>query len=155
VFTQQLAAVKKAGRIGKLVAAAASTGAACVSIMSFLYAHKIIRRNDEAEAATAAAWVGLLPAADTAESVGDTLRLAATVADRNGAVLVGVRPTWSSSDRAVAAVGRDGSVFVRGAGTAIVIAKVGDLTARARIVVQQRVASVRIAGDSALIVPEG
>lgn len=138
----------------KIAAAAGSTGAA---VVSFLYSYGIA---GDAEAHRTignygAAWIGLQPAVDTAESIGDTLHLAATITDQNGTVLVGARPTWSSSDSRVAVVLPDGSVIARSSGATTIVAVVGDHTAKSRVVVRQRVAAVSIEADSAISLPEG
>src|SRR5438045_298075 len=51
-----------------------------------------------------AAWVRLNPTVDTAYAIGDTIRFAATVADKNGSILVGAHPTWTTGDSSVATV---------------------------------------------------
>src|SRR5205807_8554337 len=80
---------------GKLVAMAASTGAALVSIISFLYSYGVIGKSESHQTIgnLGAAWVGLRPLADTAYSIGDTIHLAATITDKSGALLVGAQPT--------------------------------------------------------------
>src|SRR3712207_8158610 len=69
----------------KLVTAAASTGAALVSIFSFLYSFGVIGEPESHKTVGnfGAAWLGVSPAADTAHSIGDTLHLAATVTDKD------------------------------------------------------------------------
>ena len=106
---------------GKLVAAAASTGAAVVSILSFLYSYGVIGESESHKTigTLGVAWVGVSPRVDTAWAIGDTLHLAATVTDRSGAVLVGVRPTWSSEHPEVATALPDGSVIAHGSGRKI------------------------------------
>ena len=86
----------------KLVTAVASTGAACVSIFSFLYSYGILGKSEAHQTVgnLGVAWVGLRPAADTATPIGDTLHLAATITDRAGAILVGTKPAWSSENSA-------------------------------------------------------
>jgi hypothetical protein len=100
-----------------------------------------------------AAWMGLAPQADTAASIGDTLHLAATVTDRHGTALVGATIGWTSSDSSVATV-TDGLVVARAKGVATIIAAVGDLVARSRIVVLPRVAAIHLANDSSIVVAE-
>ena len=132
----------------KVVAAAASTGAACVSIVTFLYSYGIIGKAESHRTIgnLGAAWVGVRPAADTASAIGDTLHLAATITDRAGAILVGTSPAWSSENSRVAVVRSDGSVVAQGPGTTTITVAVGGLVARSRIVVRQRVASVDVVG---------
>lgn len=104
-----------------------------------------------------AAWVGLRPAVDTAAALGDTTHFAATITDRNGSILVGARPTWTTGDSNVATVLPSGAVVARGPGATTVAVVVGGNVAHASIVVRQRVTSVEIAGpsgDSVIVVPE-
>ena len=74
---------------------AASTGAALVSIISFLYSYGVIGKSESHQTIgnLGAAWVGLRPAVDTAYSIGDTIHLAATITDKSGAILVGAQPS--------------------------------------------------------------
>ena len=145
---------------GKVVAAAASTGAALVSVISFLFSYGVLGRSESHQTIgnLGAAWVGLRPAFDTAFAIGDTLHLAATVTDKNGSILVGAKPTWLSENAKVATVLRDGSVISQGPGVTTITVTVGELIARSRIVVKQRVVSVSVlgvAGDTTPVVPEG
>jgi len=132
----------------KVVTAVASTGAACVSIISFLYSFGILGKSEAHRTLgnLGVAWVGVRPAVDTATAIGDTLHLAATITDRAGAILVGTSPAWSSENPAVALVRNDGSVVAQGAGTTTITVAVGGRVARSRIVVRQRVASVDVVG---------
>jgi adhesin/invasin len=145
---------------GKLVAMAASTGAALVSIISFLYSYGVIGKSASHQTIgnLGAAWVGLRPAADTAFAVGDTIHLAATITDKNGALLVGATPTWVSENPKVATVLNDGSVIAQGPGTTTISIAVADLIARSRIFVKQTVTSVDVVGvanDTTPVVAEG
>src|SRR5918992_2421697 len=139
------------------VPAAASTGAALVSIFSFLYSFGVIGEPESHKTVGnfGASWLGVKPHADTAFAIGDTLHLAATVTDRSGSVLVGVRPTWTSDNPSAATVLPDGSVIIRGPGAATILVTVANLTARSRIFVRQVVSSVDIGGDSAIVLGEG
>jgi hypothetical protein len=132
----------------KLVTAGASTGAALVSIISFLYSFGVVGKSEAHRTVgnLGVAWVGIRPTADTATAIGDTLHLAATITDRAGAILVGTRPAWSSEDPTVALVGNDGSVVAQGPGATTITVAVGGRVARSRIVVRQRVASVDVIG---------
>src|ERR687893_1394721 len=116
----------------KLVRAIASTGAALVSIFSFLYSFGVIGEPESHKTVGSfgAAWLGVSPAADTAHSIGDTLHLAATVTDKSGSVLVGVRPKWTSDNPETATVLQDGSVVIRGPGAATIRVTVADLSAK-------------------------
>ncbi len=145
---------------GKLVAVAASSGAALVTIFTALYSYGVLGQSESHQSIgnLGAAWVGLRPSVDTASAIGDTVHYAATVTDRNGSVLVGARPTWTTGDSTVARVLPDGSVIARGPGRTTVSVVVGKFIAVSRIVVQQRVAVVEVtqpAGDTAFTVPEG
>ncbi|MFL5617334.1 MAG: hypothetical protein ACJ79A_02945 [Gemmatimonadaceae bacterium] len=132
----------------KLVTAGATTGAACVSIVSFLYSFGIVGKSESHRTigSLGVAWVGVRPALDTATAIGDTLHLAATITDRAGAILVGTSPTWSSENPGVALVRDDGSVVAQGPGTTTITVAVGGLVARSHIVVRQRVSSVDVIG---------
>ena len=101
-----------------------------------------------------AAWIGLAPAVDTLWALGDTVHLAATVTDRHGTALVGASIVWSSTDSLVAPV-VDGQVVARRIGTATIVSAVGDLLAKAVVVVHPRVAALHLASDSAVDVAEG
>jgi hypothetical protein len=155
--------VKKAAavqKVGKVVALTASTGAALVSVVSALYSYGVIGKPESHNSIgnIGAAWVGLRPSMDTAFAIGDTAHYAATIADRNGSILVGARPTWTTGDTNVAVVRTDGSVIARGPGTTTVSVVVGALVANSKIIVRQRVASVKLTSapaDSFVVVPEG
>jgi hypothetical protein len=148
------------GHIGggvKTFAAVASTGAAIVSILSFLNGWGLLGTPTarESVANMGVRWIGIRPAADTARAIQDTLHLAATVTDKNGSVVESARPTWTTENPEVATVSQDGSVVARGAGATTIIALIGEISARSRVVVQQRVSRVQIAGDSAIAMAEG
>jgi len=145
---------------GKLIAMAASTGAALVSIISFLYSYGVIGKSESHQTIgnLGAAWVGLRPSVDTAYAVGDTIHLAATITDKNGAILVGAKPTWVSENPKVATVLNDGSVIAEGPGTTTISVAVADLIARSRVFVRQIVTSVDVVGvanDTTPVVAEG
>lgn len=135
----------------------ASSGAAVVSILTFLHSWGVIGTPDmrATVGAMGAKWIGVRPLADTARALRDTLHLAATITDRNGAILYGARPVWTSENPSVATVEQDGSVIARSPGATTIIALVGELSARSRIVVHQTVHRVQLAGDSAVALSEG
>src|SRR5947207_8324381 len=144
----------------KLVAVAASSGAALVSIFTALYSYGVIGAAESHQSIgnIGAAWVGLRPAIDTATAISDTVHYAATVTDKNGSILVGARPMWTTGDSSIATVLQDGSVIARGPGRTMVSIVVGRLVTHSTVVVKQRVASVevgRATGDSLIILPEG
>ena len=146
--------------VSKGVAVLTSTGAALVSIITALYSYGMLGSSESHQSIGnyGAAWIRLRPAMDTATAIGDTIYFAATVADKNGSILVGARPTWTTGDSSVANVGSDGAVVARGAGTTIVSAVVGSFVATSRIIVRQEVAGVAVAnpaGDTAVGIPEG
>jgi hypothetical protein len=145
---------------GKLVTVAASSGAALVSIFTALYSYGVIGSSESHQSIgnMGAAWVGLRPSMDTASAIGDTVHYAATVTDKNGSILVGARPVWTTGDSTVAIVLPDGSVIARGPGRTMVSVVVGRLVAHSKIVVKQRVTNVevgRASGDSVIVLPEG
>ena len=146
--------------VGKVATLAASSGAALVSIFTALYTYGVIGQSESHQSIgnIGAAWVGLRPAIDTAYAIDDTIHYAATVTDKNGSILVGARPTWTTGDSSIATALADGSVIAHGPGRTIVSVVVGKLVTHSTIVVQQRVASVevgRATGDSTIVLPEG
>ena len=157
-----LAVLRKASwirRTAKVVAVAASTTAALLTVFSALYRFGLVGTAESHESIgnMGATWVGLRPAVDTVAAIGDTTHFAATITDRNGSILVGARPTWTTGDSSVATVLPSGAVVARGPGTTTVAVVVGGNVAHASLVVRQRVTSVEIAGpsgDSVIVVPE-
>jgi hypothetical protein len=146
--------------VGKVVTLAASSGAALVSIFTALYSYGVIGQSESHQSIgnIGAAWVGLRPAIDTASAIDDTVHFAATVTDKNGSILVGARPTWTTGDSSIATVLTDGSVIAHGPGRTMVSVVVGKLVTHSTIVVKQKVASVevgRATGDSTIVLPEG
>ena len=147
-------------KTGKVVAVAASTCAALVSVVTALYSYGVIGKSESHQSIgnLGAAWVGLKPAMDSASAIGDTVHYAATITDKSGSILVGARPTWTTGDTNVARVLPDGSVIARGPGATTVSVVVGALVAHAKVVVRQRVASVQLdgaRGDSGIVIAEG
>jgi len=145
---------------GKLVTVAASSGAALVSIFTALYSYGVIGSSESHQSIRnmGASWVGLRPAIDTASAIGDTVHYAVTVTDKNGSILVGARPVWTTGDSSIATVRSDGSVIAQGPGKTMVSVVVGKLATHSKIVVRQRVANVelgRATGDSVIVLPEG
>src|SRR2546423_1993250 len=158
-----LSAAKRAEWIkhmAKVVAVTASSGAALVSIFTALISYGVIGQAESHQSIgnIGAAWVGLRPAIDTATAIGDTVHYAATVTDKNGSILVGARPVWTTGDSSIATVLQDGSVVARGPGRTMVSVVVGKLVTHSTVIVRQRVASVEVAraqGDSVIVLPEG
>jgi len=144
----------------KLVAVAASSGAALVSIFTALYSYGVIGAAESHQSIgnIGAAWVGLRPAIDTATAIGDTIHYAATITDKSGSILVGARPVWTTGDSSIAVVLQDGSVVGRGPGRTMVSVVVGKLVTHSTIVVRQQVARVEVGAasrDSVIVLPEG
>lgn len=141
----------------KIVAAVLSAATAAVSVFGFARSYGLVGAPAPLALTVGELgvnWVGVSPASDTAFAIGDTLQLAATVIDKNGTALVGATLHWSSDNAAVAEVIGGGKVVAKGAGTTTVVAAVGEKLARARVVVRQRVVTVRTDGDSALVLSE-
>src|SRR2546430_5165136 len=146
--------------MAKVVAVTASSGAALVSIFTALYSYGVTGAAESHQSIgnIGAAWVGLRPSIDTATAIGDTIHYAATITDKNGSILVGARPTWTTGDSSIAVVLQDGSVIARGPGRTMVSVVVGKLVTHSTVVVRQTVASVevgRATSDSLLVLPEG
>src|SRR3982751_48759 len=146
--------------MAEVVAVTASSGAALVSIFTALISYGVIGQAESHQSIgnIGAAWVGLRPAIDTATAIGDTVHYAATVTDKNGSILVGARPVWTTGDSSIATVLQDGSVVARGPGRTMVSVVVGKLVTHSTIVVRQLVAKVdvgRASGDSLILLPEG
>jgi hypothetical protein len=99
-------------------------------------------------------WVGIAPALDTLESLGDTLRLAASITDQRGTALLGTSLTWTSENPKVATVDSSGVAVAQAPGSTFIVAHVGEKSARARLVVAPRMARLEIV-DSAVSVGEG
>src|SRR5512140_336993 len=95
--------------VSKTVALTASTGAALVSVVTGLYSYGVIGHSASHKTIGnyGAAWVRLRPTIDTATAIGDTVHFAATIADKNGSILVGAAPTWTTADSTVATVTAD------------------------------------------------
>jgi hypothetical protein len=146
--------------VSKGVAVVASTAAALVSVVTALFSYGVIGNSESHKTIGnyGAAWVRLKPLVDTAAAIGDTVSFAATIADKNGSILVGAAPVWTTGDSTIAVVAPDGSVIARGPGLTTVSVVVGELVAHSRILVRQAVAGVAImnpAGDTAAALLEG
>lgn len=149
--------IAKAHTLAKVVAALFSLGTAGVTIFTFARSYGLLGVRAPAVLTVGTlgvSWVSLSPAADTVSSLGDTVHLAATVTDENGTALIGATIRWTVDDSVVARVVGAGQVVARQPGTATVIATVGDKLARARVVVRQRIAGVRVNGSRALTLGE-
>jgi Bacterial Ig-like domain (group 1) len=133
----------------RLVGGAISACAALVSILSYTSAS-----HAGTESHTQPHGLALAPSPDTAESIGDTIQLAALITDERGAAVPGARPVWTSTDPGVLTVDQAGTVVVAGAGSGAAVVRVGELEARRRIVVRQRPARLELS-DSTIQVNEG
>lgn len=100
------------------------------------------------------AWVAISPTGEAMSSLGDTVRFAVTITDKQGLVIA-APIEWSSDDPAIAPVTSDGYVVARAPGITMITATVGNRAARARVVVRQVIEQARIMPDSVLFVPEG
>ncbi|MGQ0713578.1 MAG: Ig-like domain-containing protein [Gemmatimonadaceae bacterium] len=131
--------------------------AAVVSVISFARAYGVI--GDDAVHLTVAdvgaAWIGITPPGDTAEALNDTLQLTATIKDRTGSALVGASLKWASDHPEIASVTDGGAVIARAPGATTITATVGGLVARSRVVVKPVVTTVRIAGDTTVVMRDG
>ena len=141
------------GSVTRFVPAIASTLAALATILSFLYSSGFIGRH--LSNGIRASWIAVNPVVDTSYALGDTIHLAATITDKNGAIVLGARPTWTSERPGVATVRPDGSVIVKTPGATAILATIDDRTARTHIFVRQRVTALRRDKDSTVSVPEG
>ena len=144
---------KGLGSATRFVPTIASTLAALATILSFLYSSGFIGRH--VSNGLRASWIAINPVVDTSYALGDTIHLAATITDKNGAIILGARPTWTSDRPSVATVRTDGSVIVKTPGATTILATIDDHTARTHVFVRQRVTALRRDKDSSVSVPEG
>jgi len=143
------------GAVSVGVKLASATAAIC-TVLTFAWDWGVAGTATRRSVGTfGATWVGLAPAIDTLTSLGDTVHLAATVTDRHGVAIVGLAVRWSVDHADVATVNSDGTVVARTPGAATVLVTVGDLVARAAVVVRPRTAYVHVATDSAITIAEG
>ena len=95
------------------------------------------------------------PSPVTLHALSDTTRFTVTVRDQNGQVMAGALVAYSSSDRAVATVDGSGLVTAVGNGVATVTATSGTASGVATVIVEQRVAEVRVSPDSLTLLAIG
>ncbi|HSE66400.1 MAG TPA: Ig-like domain-containing protein [Gemmatimonadales bacterium] len=139
----------------KVAAGTLSAGAATISILTFARASGVLKDSKPPKPSHAnVVWVGIMPQADTARSIGDTIQLIATLKDDHGSLVSGT-PSWSVDDPTVASVDSAGTVVALKEGITTVVAAAGERVARARVAVRPVVASVQIQFDSSFRVPEG
>lgn len=79
--------------------------------------------------------LSIAPAATTLVGIGQTAQLQLIVKDDAGKVIKDAPATWTSSTASVVAVDRTGAVRSVGAGAATISARIGALTATARVTV--------------------
>ena len=92
--------------------------------------------------------ITISPATATLVSLGEAVRLTATVRDQHGQSMTGITVTWATSDASVARVTGDGTVTAAANGNATVTATVGGISAGADITVEQRAVSLNaVSGD--------
>lgn len=99
-------------------------------------------------------WVGVSPALDTLESLGDTVRIVASITDQRGTALIGASLHWTSEDPAIATVDSSGVTVAQAPGSTWIVAHVGEKSARTRLVVAPRMARLEIV-DSSIAIGEG
>ena len=136
----------------RVLAAMLSGGAALASILSYTSSAGIPVPG-AGDPSLRAHSITLSPILDTADAIGDTIQLAAVVTDSSGTVMVGIVPTWTSGDPAIALVSRAGTVTAEGAGATAIVVRVGTVEARARILVRQVPAALAVE-DTLVRVPE-
>ena len=86
--------------------------------------------------------ITISPTSATLQSLGETVRLAATVQDQNGQTMSSATVTWASGDPSVATVDASGLVTAVANGTATVTATAGSASGSVAVTVQQAVAEV-------------
>ncbi len=86
--------------------------------------------------------ITISPASATLQSLGETVRLAATVQDQNGQTMSGATVAWASSDPSVATVDASGLVTAVANGNAMVTATAGSASGSAAVTVDQVLAAV-------------
>jgi hypothetical protein len=142
----------------KRVATLLSASAAIISIFSFMAGRRATRHNEEMIAAGLAAMdverIDILPAADTAYSLGDTLYFATTAADAHGQLLRAATVHWTVDDPTVVQMDSMGQAVARAPGVTSVTVAIGGRAGRARIWVLPRLTAISIEGDSVIRVAE-
>ncbi|MYA42704.1 MAG: hypothetical protein F4087_01420 [Gemmatimonadetes bacterium] len=98
--------------------------------------------------------IAISPASAAFHSIGDSVRMIATVSDQYGQAMANVAVAWSSSDTAVANV-TEGLVTAVGNGSATVIATAGTATASAEVAVDQLVAELDVSPAAHTLVAIG
>ena len=86
--------------------------------------------------------ITISPASATLQSLGETVRLAATVQDQNGQTMSGATVAWTSGDPSVATVDASGLVTAVANGTTSVTATAGSASASTAVTVDQVLAGL-------------
>ncbi|MGH7585282.1 MAG: hypothetical protein ACREMH_03465 [Gemmatimonadales bacterium] len=141
----------------QLIKATVGVGAALATILGSAHSCGLLGSQSVGLGmpARAVAWVGITPASDTAESLGDSLRFVATLTDQHGAAIHGVAVRWSVADSSIVTVDSAGFVVARRPGVTRVQVTAGERTAIARVEVRQRPVALVLGPDSVIRVPEG
>ena len=143
----------------KRLATILSASAAIISIFSFLAGRRAAQHRAELDIAGMAPIeverIEVSPTADTAWSLGDTLRFTTMAADIHGQALHAAAVHWISDDPDVVQVDSMGQAVARGPGTTSVTVAIGGRAGRARIWVLPRVTSLSVEGDSVIRIAEG
>jgi len=98
--------------------------------------------------------VSISPTSAAFRSIGESVRMIATVSDQYGQAMANVTVTWNSSDTAVATVTR-GLVTAVGNGSATVTATTGSVTASVGVAVDQLVAVLAVSPTAHTLVAIG
>ena len=85
----------------------------------------------------------------------EVLTLESTARDSSGSIMVGVVPTWSSSDPAVLAVQSDGSLLAKATGSATISASIDGVTASATVAVISFASIFALANDVCALTSAG
>ncbi|HJU66113.1 MAG TPA: Ig-like domain-containing protein, partial [Gemmatimonadaceae bacterium] len=99
------------------------------------------------------AWVAIAPTGEAMSSLGDTVRFAVTITDKQG-VVVPAPITWTTDDPGIASVSEDGHVVARGPGITTITAAAGGRAARARVIVRQVIERAHVLPDSVVRLAE-
>ena len=95
------------------------------------------------------------PSSAALVSLGETVKLTASVQDENSQAVEGAAVTWSSSDEGVATVGAHGLVTAVSNGTATITARSGSASATAAVTVMQSASHIVLDPSSATLVSLG
>ncbi len=99
--------------------------------------------------------VTLEPSSAILHALTDTVRVVPTVLDQNGQVMTGAPVSFTSTDASVATVDDRGLVKSVGDGSVVVTALSGATVGNSIVLVEQRVATVRVSPDTAALAAVG